>query len=119
MECDSIFFLILFVASDVVCGNPTPPTGVTVAQPHNTTVSSVIAYQCQQSGFAPSPPSSVCDENGTWSPDPSQVVCMMIPTTTMPTTVTTGEMLILTGKIKFADVFYIWKLQITQWLRVK
>ena len=111
MECDSIFFLILFVASTVVCGNPTPPTGVTVAQPHNTTVSSVIAYQCQQSGFAPSPPSSVCVDNGTdngvWSPDPTQVVCTMIPTT-----VTTGEMLILTGKIEFTNVFsvgYIWK----------
>ena len=52
-----------------------------MVQPHNITVSSVIVYQCQQSGFTPSPPDSVCDENGTWSPDPTQVVCSMIPTT--------------------------------------
>ena len=102
MECDSIFSLILFVASTVVCQQPTPVSGVTVVQPHNTTVSSVIIYQCQQSGFAPLPPSSVCvdsgTDNGIWSPDPSQVVCMLIPTTA-----TTGEMLVLTGK--FTDVF--------------
>ena len=92
MECDSIFFLFLFVASTVVCGNPASPCGVTVLQPHTTTVSSAIVYQCQQSGFALSPPSSVCVNNGTWSPDPTQVVCMMIPTTSMssmsPTTAT-------------------------------
>ena len=101
MECDSIFFLILFVASTVVCQDPTPPSGVTVVQPHSTTISSVIVYQCQQSGFTPSPPSSVCGEDGTWSPDPTQVVCVMvIPTTT----VTTGEMLVLTGNMEFTDV---------------
>ena len=106
MECDSIFFLILFVASTVVCQVPTPASGVTVAQPHNTTVSSVIIYQCQQSGFTPSPPSSVCADNGIWSPDFSQVMCMMeIPTTT----VTTGEILVLTGKMEFPDVFQLIK----------
>ena len=106
MECDSFFFLILFVASTVVCGNPTPASGVTVAQPHNITVSSVIVYQCQQSGFAPSVSSSVCGEDGTWSPDPSQVMCVMV----IPTaTVTTGEMLVLTGKMEFTDVFQLIK----------
>ena len=62
--------------SDVVCEDPTPPSGVTVVQPHNTTVSSVIIYQCQQSGFTPSVPSSVCVEDERWSPDSSQVVCV-------------------------------------------
>ena len=62
--------------SDIVCEDPTPPSGVTVVQPHNTTVSSVIVYQCRQSGFTPSPPSSVCGEDERWSPDPSQVVCV-------------------------------------------
>ena len=107
MECDSIFFLILFVASTVVCQVPTPASGVAVVQPHNTTVSSIIIYQCQQPGFTPSPPDSVCDENGTWSPDPSQVMCVMIPTAA--TTVTTGEMLVLTGKMGFTDVFQLIK----------
>ena len=69
-------------------------------EPYNTTVSSVVFYQCRP-GFTATPPDSVCDENGTWSPDPTQVMCVMvIPTTT----VTTGEMLVLTGK--FTDVLH-------------
>ena len=48
---------------------------------YNTTiVSSVIFYQCRQSGFAPSSSSAVCMENEMWSPDPSQVVCRMVTT---------------------------------------
>ena len=75
-----------FPASTIVCGAPTMASGVIVLEPHNTAVSSVIFYQCQQSGFMPSAPSSVCGEDGTWSPDPSQVTCMVTPvTTTMPT----------------------------------
>ena len=49
---------------------------------YNTTVGPVIVYQCQESGFCSSQTSSVCGENGTWNPDPSQVVCMMAPTPT-------------------------------------
>ena len=86
----SLISVCWFTASDVVCEEPTPPNGVTVVQPHNTKVSSVIVYQCQQSGFAPSPPSSVCGEDGTWSPNPSQVVCSMIPTTTLPSSSPAG-----------------------------
>ena len=59
-----------------------------MVQPYTTTVSSVIVYQCQQSGFAPSRPSSVCGEDGRWSPDPSQVVCMIITATTVTQTMT-------------------------------
>ena len=62
-----------------------------MVQPYNTTVSSVIVYQCQQPGFTPTPPDSVCDENGTWSPNPTQVVCMMITTTLAPSPGTVGE----------------------------
>ena len=62
--------------SAIVCEDPTPPSRVTVVQPHNNTVSSVIVFQCRQSGFTPSPPSSVCGEDERWSPDPSQVVCV-------------------------------------------
>ena len=46
---------------------------------NTTTVSSVIVYQCQQEGFAPSVSSSVCGEDGRWSPDPTQVVCAAVP----------------------------------------
>ena len=59
---------------------PTLATGVT-GKYNDTTVSSVIVYQCQQSGFIPSisAPSSVCGYDGRWSPDPSQVVCVELP----------------------------------------
>ena len=61
------------------CGAPpTLATGVT-GEYNGTAASSVIFYQCQQSGFAPSVPSSVCGEDRRWSPDPSQVVCVELP----------------------------------------
>ena len=66
--------------SPTECGAPPTPAGGVTVKPYNaTTVSSVIVYQCQQSGFTPSPPNSVCGEDERWSPDPSQVVCEMIP----------------------------------------
>ena len=74
----------LFLVSPIDCRAPsTPASGVTVVQSHNTTVSSVIFYQCQQSGFVPSSNSSVCGEDGRWSPDPSQVMCVTVPGTLM------------------------------------
>jgi len=60
-----------------------PPMHPVIVQVNSTRVSSVIFYQCRQSGFAPSGSSAVCMESGRWSPDPSQVVCRMV-TTTMP-----------------------------------
>ena len=68
-------------ASPAVCEEPTPASGVIVVQPHNTTVSSVIVYQCQQTGTSPSSPSSVCGEDERWNPDPSQVMCVTLPGT--------------------------------------
>ena len=50
---------------------------------YTTTVNSIIIYQCQQSGFTPSVPSSVCGEDERWSPDPTQVVCVMLPGTSI------------------------------------
>ena len=68
------------LGSPIGCGAPPTPAGGVTVKPYNaTTVSSVIVYQCQQSGFTPSSPSSVCGEDGRWGPDPSQVVCVMLP----------------------------------------
>ena len=75
----------------VVCRAPTMASGVTVLEPHNTAVSSVIFYQCQQSGLVPSAPSSVCGEDGMWNPDPSQVVCVLTTVTTMMLPGTVGD----------------------------
>ena len=68
-------------ASDVDCGVPSNASSEVIVQYSSTRVSSVIFYQCQQSGFAPSSSSAVCMESGRWSPDPSKVVCRMIPAT--------------------------------------
>ena len=53
-----------------------------MVQPHNNAVNSEIVYQCVESGFTLSSNSSLCGEDGMWSPDPSQVVCRMIITAT-------------------------------------
>ena len=71
---------MLLTASGVVCEEPTLASGVTVVQPHSNVVNSEIVYQCEESGFSPSSNSSLCGEDGIWSPDPSQVVCRMIIT---------------------------------------
>jgi len=83
-------------ASTVNCGDPNTATSGVIVQPYSSTaVSSVIFYQCQQSGFAPSSSSSVCGEDERWNPDPFQVVCTIpaaVPTpvpTPVPTSVPT------------------------------
>ena len=53
-----------------------------MVQSHRNAVNSEIAYQCEESGFSPSSNSSLCGEDGVWSPDPSQVECRMIITAT-------------------------------------
>ena len=84
-SCYALRMLVLHLCSPVspiACEGPTLPSGVTMLERYNTTVGPVIVYQCQESGFCSSQTSSVCGENGTWNPDPSQVVCMMAPTPT-------------------------------------
>ena len=53
-----------------------------MVQSHSNVVNSEIVYQCEELGFSPSSNSSLCGEDGMWSPDPSQVVCRMIITAT-------------------------------------
>jgi len=71
-------------ASTIDCGDPTNASSEVIVQYNSTRVSSVIFYQCRQSGFAPSYSSAVCMESGRWSPDPSQVVCGMVSTMMPP-----------------------------------
>ena len=60
-------------------------------EPHNTTVNSFIFYECQQPEFVPSNSSSICREDGMWSPDPSLVMCLdELTTTSIPTRGTVG-----------------------------
>ena len=51
-----------------------------MVQSHRNAVNSEIVYRCEESGFTPSSNSSLCGEDGMWSPDPSRVECRMIIT---------------------------------------
>ena len=79
--CMASFTICCPPASPVVCEAPTPANGVTVLQPHSNVVNSEIVYQCEELGFSPSSNSSLCGEDGRWSPDPSEVICRMMNTT--------------------------------------
>ena len=67
------------LVSVLTCGAPVLASGV-IGRYNTTTVSSEVFYQCQKAEFAPSEPRSKCGEDVKWTPDPSQVVCRMIPT---------------------------------------
>ena len=101
--------------SPIGCGAPpTLATGVT-GEYNGTTVSSVIVYQCQQSGFIPSAPSSVCGENGRWSPDPSQVVCVQLPGLSLRFPATTVELKQYCKTLTFLQMFSIYILILFRW----
>ena len=91
----------LFSVRPIDCRVPTTASGV-IGEYNTTTVSSVIIYQCQQPGFTPSIPRSVCGEDERWSPAPFQVMCRMmtsLPTGTPTETMQNGTTL-PTGMIK-------------------
>ena len=67
------FTVCCSLVSAIVCEDPTLANGVTVLEPHNNVVNSEIFYKCEESGLVPSSNSSLCEEDGMWSPDTSQV----------------------------------------------
>ena len=65
----------ILIMPSVSCGTPTFANPVDVEPFSSTTVGSEIAYQCQ-SGFLPEGRrTSVCGEDGRWSPDPATLIC--------------------------------------------
>ena len=79
------------LVSAIVCEDPTLANGVTVLEPHSNAVNSEIFYQCEESGLVPSSNSSLCEEDGMWSPDTSQVRCVTITANTSSSSTTTGK----------------------------
>lgn len=74
---NSFICLLCSPVSAINCSDPTPASGV-IVRPYNTTaVGSIIYYHCQKQGLVLS---SSCDEDGMWSPDPSQLICEIEPT---------------------------------------
>ena len=76
------------------CGAPPPPVNGSV-QPHtNTTEGSVVVFQCDP-GFVPEGVmTTVCANDGQWTPNPGSVTCSPTPTPTSTQTFT--EALIFT-----------------------
>ena len=83
------FTVYCSLVSAIVCEDPTLANGVTVLEPHSNVVNSEIFYQCEESGLVPSSNSSLCDEDGMWSPETSQVRCVTITATPSSSTSTT------------------------------
>ena len=90
MHCCSTPVISCSPVSPIDCRTPTPVNGV-IHEYNSTTVGSEVFYQCQQRGLTPSVPSSVCGEGERWSPDPSQVVCVMMTTVIAAPTTTPGS----------------------------
>ena len=59
------------------CGNPIPPAlGFIMSQASDcTSVGSTTSYQCSAGLVPQDVKSSECISDGTWSPDPSQLIC--------------------------------------------
>ena len=50
----------------------------------------VIAYQCEEGLVPEGRVEAMCDDDGRWSPDPTQHICIAMTTTTTTTTATTA-----------------------------
>ena len=61
----------------VDCGDPSSPVNGFVMAYDSTLEGSQIVFQCSP-GFVPSQQMmSVCATNGSWTPDPAELVCML------------------------------------------
>ena len=64
---------LVFMVVD--CGDPSPPLNGLVMAYDSTLEGSWIVFQCSP-GFVPSQQMmSVCAANGSWTPDPAELVC--------------------------------------------
>ena len=79
LERGGLIFRILYCLIPADCGDPSPPANGFVMVSDSTLEGSQIVFQCN-SGLAPSQQMmSVCAANGSWTPDPAELVCMSPP----------------------------------------
>ena len=63
----------------VGCGPPPPPLNGSLGDLTSSQEGAVVTFQCNP-GLAPSQQMmSVCAANGSWTPDPAELVCMSPP----------------------------------------
>ena len=71
-------YLLSFLLCAANCGVPVPPDNGTIVNYTGTLEGSVVNYQCNP-GFGPlGEMSAVCAANGSWSPDPADVICRKV-----------------------------------------
>ena len=71
-------YLLTLYAYAANCGVPRPPGNGTIVNYTSTVEGSALLYQCNP-GFGPvGEMTAVCAANGSWSPDPADVMCREI-----------------------------------------
>ena len=61
--------------TEVSCGNPFPPANGIIEHYSRTQVGSEVQYRCSE-GYTPREwRTSLCQENGMWTPDPALLNC--------------------------------------------
>ena len=79
IEGGGLIFRIFYCLTLADCGDPSPPANGFVTASDSTLEGSQIVFQCNP-GLAPSQQRmSVCMADGSWTPDPADLVCMSPP----------------------------------------
>ena len=79
MFCPCVYTLFHHIQCSVGCGPPPPPPRGSLGDLTSSQDGAVVAFQCNP-GLAPSQQMmSVCAANGSWTPDPAELVCMLPP----------------------------------------
>ena len=61
--------------SEVVCGDPSSPVNGRVGRPSGSGLGSTVSFQCSEGLSPPWVMNSTCNINGTWSPNPGELIC--------------------------------------------
>ena len=58
-----------------MCGDPSSPVNGSVGRPSGSGLGSTVSFQCSEGFSPPWVMNSTCNINGTWSPNPGELVC--------------------------------------------
>ena len=58
-----------------MCGDPSSPVNGHVGRPSGSGLGSTVSFQCSEGLNPPWVMNSTCNINGTWSPNPGELIC--------------------------------------------
>ena len=58
-----------------MCGDPSSPVNGRVGRPSGSGLGSTVSFQCSEGLSPPWVMNSTCNINGTWSPNPGELIC--------------------------------------------